>query len=166
MPSELVADLAEPHFADLDAMAASDGTYDVSEVVTELQALMWDHAGILRDDASLSAGLDALAEIRAKAADMDVGPLTSESFEFAIDVGFMLTAAEAVLRGAVERTESRGAHFRTDHPDTDPDWRQNIYITESDIGGMRLETDPVGTPSEAVQDALDEGHELDYHQLE
>jgi len=31
---------------------------------------------------------------------------------------------------------------------------------------MRLETEPVGTPSEAVQAALDEGYELDYHQLE
>jgi succinate dehydrogenase / fumarate reductase flavoprotein subunit len=31
---------------------------------------------------------------------------------------------------------------------------------------MRTDTKPVGTPSEAVQDALDEGHELDYHQLE
>ena len=166
VPTELLVDLAEPHFADLAAMASSDGTYDVSEVVTDLQALMWDHAGILRDDASLAAGLDALDEVRTKAADMDVGPLTSDSFEFAIDVGFMLTAAEAVLRGAVERTESRGAHYRTDYPETDPDWQRNIYLKRSDLGGLRLETEPVGTPSEAVQAALDEGYELDYHQLE
>jgi succinate dehydrogenase / fumarate reductase flavoprotein subunit len=92
--------------------------------------------------------------------------MTSRSFEFAVDVGFMLTAAEAVLRGALERTESRGAHYRTDNPETDPDWRRNIYFQRADVGGMTTDTAPVGTSSDAVQDALDEGHELDYHQLE
>jgi len=166
VPIALVDDVAEPQFEDLAAMADSDGAYDVAEVVSDLQALMWDHAGILRDGESLEAGLDRLGEIRTKASDMDIGPLSSDSFEFAVDVGFMLTAAEAVLRGAVERTESRGAHYRTDSPETDPDWQRNIYLTGSDIGGMRLETKPVDTPSEAVQAALDEGYELDYHQLE
>jgi succinate dehydrogenase / fumarate reductase flavoprotein subunit len=78
----------------------------------------------------------------------------------------MLIAAEAVLRGALERTESRGAHYRTDHTETDPDWERNIYVRRADLGGMRSHTAPVDSPSEAVQTALDEGHELDYHQLE
>jgi Succinate dehydrogenase/fumarate reductase, flavoprotein subunit len=97
---------------------------------------------------------------------MDTGPLTSESFEFAVDVGFMLTAADAVLRGAKQRAESRGAHYRTDHPDTDDTRQHNIYYRQADVGGMTTHTEPVATPSEAVQAALDEGHELDYHQLE
>jgi len=166
IPTELWADLIEPQFDDLAQLAARDGTYDVTEVVTELQSLMWAHAGILRDEESLQAGLEVLSELRTKAADLDVGPITSDSFEFAVDIGFMLTAAEAVLRGAVERTESRGAHYRTDHPETDPDWQRNIYFSTSDIGGMSIDTEPVASPSDAVQAALDEGYELDYHQLE
>jgi succinate dehydrogenase / fumarate reductase flavoprotein subunit len=78
----------------------------------------------------------------------------------------MLTVAEAILRGALERTESRGAHHRTDHPETDPDWQRNVYFESVDVGRMRTYTAPVDDPSETVQDALDEGHELDYHQLE
>jgi succinate dehydrogenase / fumarate reductase flavoprotein subunit len=74
--------------------------------------------------------------------------------------------ADAILRGARERTESRGAHYRTDHPDTDPDWRRNVRYRRDSVGAGRLSTTPVGTPSEAVQAALDAGHELDYHQLE
>jgi succinate dehydrogenase / fumarate reductase flavoprotein subunit len=97
---------------------------------------------------------------------MEVGPVTSRSFEFAVDIGSMLTTAEAVLRGALARTESRGAHYRTDHPETDRDWQCNTYFERANVGGMTRYTEPVETPSEAVQDALDEGHELDDHQLE
>ena len=117
------------------------------DVFTGVQDLLWEHAGIVRDEESLRAGLDALEGL-------------------AVDVGFMLTAAEAVLRGALARTESRGAHYRTDHAETDPDWQRNIYFESADVGGMTRYTEPVGTPSGAVQDAFEEGHELDYHQLE
>ena len=166
VPDALREGLVEPHLRDLRAMADNDGDHDVDAVLADLRELMWDHAGILRDEASLREGLDRLADVRDRAADLDVGPVTSESFEFAVDLGFMTVAAEAVLRGALEREESRGAHYRTDFPDVDPDWRRNVYFDAADVGGMTLRTEPVDEPSEAVQAALDEGHELDYHQLE
>jgi succinate dehydrogenase / fumarate reductase flavoprotein subunit len=166
LPERIVDDMAKPQIRDLATLADRDGTHEVMDVFTDLQDLMWKHAGILREENSLRAGLEELDTLREKASDMDVGPITSDSFEFAVDIGFMLTAAEAVLRGALQRTESRGAHYRTDYPDTDSDWRRNIYFEQADVGGMSTYTETVGAPSEAVQDALDEGHELDYHQLE
>ncbi|MFC7187704.1 L-aspartate oxidase [Halorubrum yunnanense] len=166
VPDDLRAELVEPHVRDLNAMASHDGDHDVDAVLADLRELMWDHAGILRDESSLREGLDRLEAVRERAADMRVGPVTSESFELAVDAGFMFVAAEAVLRGALEREESRGAHYRTDHPDVDPDWLRNVYFDAADVGGMSLRTEPVNEPSEAVQAALDEGHELDYHQLE
>ncbi len=43
------------------------------------------------------------------------------------DLRFLLTVAEAIVRGAVMRPESRGAHWRLDFLDKDPGWgRQNI----------------------------------------
>ncbi|MFC7325148.1 L-aspartate oxidase [Halorubrum rutilum] len=166
VPDDLREGLVEPHLRDLHALAGHDGEHEAAAVLADLRELMWDHAGILRDEASLREGLDRLDAVRDRAADMRVGPVTSESFELAVDVGFSLVAAEAVLRGALERDESRGAHYRTDYPDTDPDWRRNVYFDAADVGGMTLRTEPVGEPSDAVQAALDEGHELDYHQLE
>ncbi len=166
LPDRIHEQVALPHVEALDAMKESDGEYEVMALVSELQDLMWNHAGILREEESLRAGLEGVQRLQQKAGEMAVGPLTSDSFEFAVDFQFMLIAAEAVLRSALERTESRGAHYRTDHPETDPDWRRNIYSRGADIGGMRLRTDTMGQPSEAVQNALDEGHELDYHQLE
>jgi succinate dehydrogenase / fumarate reductase flavoprotein subunit len=166
VPDDLVESVVETHVSELAALADTDGTHDVDAVFAALQDLMWEHAGLLRDEESLAAGLEALDRVREQARDLDVGPLTSRSFEYAIDVGFMLTAAESVLRGARERTESRGAHYRTDYPDTDETWRRNIRYERADLGGMTTGTTPVDSPSEAVQAALDEGHELDYHQLE
>ncbi len=166
VPTRLVRSVAEPHFGDLSEMADRDGEYDVMAVFTEIQDLMWNHAGILRDTETLEAGLDRLAEVRQQTKEMRVGPMTADSFEFAVDIGFMITIAESVLRGALQRTESRGAHYRRDYPEIDSDFQKNIYFEMADLGGMTSHTEPVGTPSPAVQEALDEGHELDYHQLE
>jgi succinate dehydrogenase / fumarate reductase flavoprotein subunit len=166
VPEDLREGLVEPHLSDLNALAGHDGEHEAEAVLADLREVMWDHAGILRDESSLREGLDRLEAVRGRAADMRVGPVTSESFELAVDIGFSLVAAEAVLRGALEREESRGAHYRTDYPDPDPDWRRNVYFDAADVGGMTLRTEPVDEPSDAVQAALDEGHELDYHQLE
>ena len=150
----------------LSELTGNDGTYDVETVFGDLQSLMWEHAGLLRDEKSVQAGLEKLATVREKTAELEVGARTDESFEFAIDLECMLVAAETVLRGALQRTESRGAHHRTDHPETDPSWQRNVLFTEADLGRMTTETRRVDSPSDHVQAALDEGHELDYHQLE
>jgi succinate dehydrogenase / fumarate reductase flavoprotein subunit len=159
-------DRARLHLADLAALANSDGANDPATLLDEVRELLWDAAGIRRDEEGLAEGLARLRRVRERADDLAVGGRTSRSFEFAVDLGFALTVAEAVLRGARERTESRGAHYRTDHPDIDPEWRRNIRYERGGVGSMRLTTSPVAEPSDAVQAALDAGYELDYHQLE
>jgi len=165
VPDDLRESLVEPHVAGLTTLAGSEGGREPKAVLDELQTLLWETAGLLRDADRLETGLDRLAEIRAAAEEMRVGPLGSRSFEFAVDLGFSLTVAETVLRGALEREESRGAHYRTDATETDPDWQRNIHYHAADVG-VTTTTEPVGDPSEAVRTALDAGHELDYHQLE
>jgi succinate dehydrogenase / fumarate reductase flavoprotein subunit len=164
--SGVLHDRARVHFADLAALADSDGAHDPAALLDELRGVMWEHAGILRDGASLSAGLDAVTSLRRRAADLSVDGPTSHSFEFGINLAFALDVAEAVFRAGAMRTESRGAHARTDHPATDPDWQLNVRVSRDSVGAMRLETNPVDDPSDEVQAALDAGFELDYHQLE
>jgi succinate dehydrogenase / fumarate reductase flavoprotein subunit len=78
----------------------------------------------------------------------------------------MFTTAETILRGALERTESRGAHARTDYEAKDPDLRKNIRSLPTGDGGMEIGMEAAGRPSRRVQQAVDEDHELDYHHLE
>ena len=157
---------AKHHFADLEQLTGTDGDHDPEALLHDLRDLLWDAAGIRRDEADIDAGLDELETLYRRASDLEVGDRTGRSFEYALDLGFALIVAETILRSARARTESRGAHFRTDYPERDPDWQRNVRVTHDSVGAMRLTTHAVGTPSEAVQQALDADYELDYHQLE
>ena len=158
--------LAGREFRALAELAGSDGDVTPEELLAELGDLLWDHAGILRTEESLRTGLAKLDAIRARTADLRIeGDRTDRAFEFAVDLAFSLPVAETILRSALERTESRGAHYRTDYPDTDAEWRRNIVLTE-DPTGLSLSHRGVAEPSPEVQAAIDSGYELDYHHLE
>ncbi len=158
--------LAQREFRALADLEASDGDVTARELLTELGGVLWEHAGILRDEASLREGLAELDALRARTADLRIeGDRTGRDFEFAVDLSFSLPIAEAMLRGALERTESRGAHYRTDYQETDADWRHNIVVSEGPTG-LELATRGVADPGPEVQAAVDTGYELDYHHLE
>ncbi|EMA12553.1 L-aspartate oxidase [Haloarcula marismortui] len=158
--------IAEREFQSLRELEASDGDETPEQLLADLGDLLWEHAGILRTDESVSAGLEKLRNLRERTANMHVdGDRTSLSFELAVDLSFSLTVAEALLLGARKRDESRGAHYRTDAPDVDPDWRRNILVDQGDTG-LELTTRGVAEPSDAVSEAVDVGYELDYHHLE
>ena len=91
---------------DLDRSAAT---------ITELRHLMWRHVGILRDG-------DGLAVAAARLDEIDHPSLTLEARN-------MVLAARLITRAALERTESRGAHQRLDHPGTDPAWACHVDIS-------------------------------------
>ncbi len=72
-----------------------------------LRRVMWDVAGLVRDEAGLRAGLATVASM---------APALGRSL-----IGRnMIVVASAVLSGALEREESRGSHYRVDHPVIDP----------------------------------------------
>jgi succinate dehydrogenase / fumarate reductase flavoprotein subunit len=147
--------------------AGAAGTHNPQTVVDELRNLMWNRAGIIRDEDGLLDGLRQLQELKQKATDLDVRADRAErAFEWANNLRFMLTTAESILRSALERTESRGAHFRKDYEARDPAWSKNVRCIPTGDGGMSIETVPAQDPSESVRAALDENHELDYHHLE
>ena len=63
----------------------------------------------------------------------------------------MLILCEAILRSAIERKESRGAHWRLDFPDPDPSWGAKNLVVSRDGGQMRVATRPVPQmPAELV----------------
>ena len=86
------------------------------EIETALRALMWEGVGLVRDAAGLRRAAEDLAEFESA-----VGPGGGE-------LGNMLLVARTLIRAATARTESRGAHFRTDSPWPCACWRQPLVF--------------------------------------
>ena len=157
---------AEREFAALVRLEAADGETTPEELLDDLGELLWETAGIIRETEGLSRGLAALQSFRERVADLRIdGDRTSRTFELAVDLGFSLAVAESTLRTALERTESRGAHYRADYPDQDEQFHENLIVSDGPTG-MAIRRRPVGEPSAPIQQALDEHYELDYHHLE
>lgn len=161
------ADQIEDHVQTLDTYLATDDGHDPQHVLQQLQELMWRHAGIVRDAGVLKDGLTNLKTVQEQAEQLQVdGGRTSDDFAAAMAVRSLLPLAEAVIRGALEREESRAAHYRDDFPDEDDAWRQNIVYRTDDDGELVLDTAAVPEIPAAIQQALDEDHSMVYDDLD
>jgi fumarate reductase flavoprotein subunit len=81
-------------------LGKTGGRERLATLRTEMQQTMEQHAGIYRDAAGLAAAAQTLQELKSR---------------------FCQVAPEALIHSALNRTESRGAHQRTDHPARDDD---------------------------------------------
>jgi succinate dehydrogenase / fumarate reductase, flavoprotein subunit len=78
----------------------------------------------------------------------------------------VLLTADTILRSALLRDESRGAHFRADAPDTGPHWQRNIICQRTASDQVRLSTRAVPDIPAALRPALEQHVDTDYHHLE
>lgn len=111
----------------------------------ELRNNMWENCGVVRDGERLKRGLEKLADISTAADNIDVRP-SSEGFRdlaLALDLRSAIIAAEATLRSALERCESRGAHQRTDCPNLDPNLLVNFIVRLGYDGSQVISRAPV-----------------------
>jgi succinate dehydrogenase / fumarate reductase flavoprotein subunit len=95
-----------------------------------LRDLMWERCGVVRTEAALREALDELAELTVAAAQVDVRPGEEGWADLAqaLDLRSGLVVAEATLRCAIERRETRGAQIRSDVPELDPALQLNFYV--------------------------------------
>src|SRR6056297_2833878 len=139
---------AEREFAGLARLESADGESTPEVLLDELGEVLQRDAGIIRDDDGLRRALASIHGLRDRFDDLRVeGDRTSRSFELAVDLGFSLAVAEATVRTALERPESRGAHYRADYPETDETFRENLIVSEGDRG-LAIRRRSVGHPSE------------------
>ncbi|HXU90939.1 MAG TPA: FAD-binding protein [Methylomirabilota bacterium] len=91
---------------------------DLYALQRELREAMWDHAGLVRDDAGLRAALAAIDELAARLPAAGVPPHASlnTAWQDWLNLDSQLLVARLVVLSALERRESRGAHFRRDFP--------------------------------------------------
>lgn len=116
----------------------SDTGEDAKEFCRALQTVMWEKAGIIRSAASLDAALTRIEALQTQSktcrAESPVQLMRR------LDLDHMLRVSKMVCKAALCRTESRGAHYRSDCPqERNPEWQKNILIRKSGGENMTLE---------------------------
>lgn len=105
------------------ALPALDSTPDAD--VEEVPRLMWEGAGIVRSNEGLERASQRLSLLRERHRPFDKGPLTPDE----VEGENLLTVAELVVRSAISRKESRGAHYNVDCPSrSDSSWQRDTLL--------------------------------------
>jgi L-aspartate oxidase len=106
----------------------------IAAVRSNIRRAMDDHAGIVRNDAGLQAGLQKVHGALVVAASCAESP-SPDSWE----TYNMAQVAELILRCALSRKESRGLHYTTDYPETDDSgWRHDTVLDRKTDEGTGL----------------------------
>ncbi|SMX83467.1 succinate dehydrogenase / fumarate reductase flavoprotein subunit [Brevibacterium linens ATCC 9172] len=119
--------------AEISDLLASEGTENVRALQREVRNLMTEHAGVVRDEAGLLAGLEKLSGIEARMGSVGIHPDIAgfADLSHAFDLQSSVLAARATLECALERRETRGCHNRSDYPEIDPELTVNLVWSPS-----------------------------------
>ncbi|GGC49573.1 FAD-binding protein [Brevibacterium sediminis] len=130
--------------AEIAGLLASEGTENVRALQREVRNLMTEHAGVVRDEAGLQAGLEKLAAIEARLELVGIHPDIAgfSDLAHAFDLKSSVLAARATIECALERRETRGCHNRSDYPEMDPALQVNLVWSPS-VGVVRESIPPV-----------------------
>jgi succinate dehydrogenase / fumarate reductase flavoprotein subunit len=115
-------------------------------IQSELQDMMQDLVGIIRNETELLEALKRIDGLKARAKKVGVGGtrIYNPGWHTALDLKSLLTVAECCARAALERKESRGGHTRDDHPYTDDTWGTvNVVIKQGQAGTIELRREPL-----------------------
>jgi len=146
-------DLLEPLLSRFDQLRARRGSVYPIQIRKQLQQMMSNYAGIFRTGDMLAEGKQKLRELwnvmQNELHVRDTSLLWNNDLIEALETDNLMRQSTAVLAGAYERTESRGAHFREDFPKRDDEcclMHSMCFI--DDHGNTRFQTRPVRSSGE------------------
>lgn len=144
--SEAPSDATDATRERVDRIAHRGGEEKIGEIRDTLKDVMMEKCAVFREAQALQECLDAVKGLQSRFRDapiQDKSKAFNTAFTEAIELDNMLSFAEAIVVGALARQESRGAHFRTDHPTRDDDEWMKHTLAYRDDDGVRLEYKPV-----------------------
>jgi len=102
-------------------------------IVQRIHSIMYENAWVLRDEESLTAGLEEILKLKeTKMAVQSSSKVLNAEWLEALEVPNLLLMAELLLRASLMRKESRGSFSRTDYPNVDEDnWHLNIAFKKN-----------------------------------
>lgn len=112
-----------------------DGSINPTEFKNNLKQLMWEKVGIVRDEKNLNKALRQLQEMKKDLNDLKVENKAQYNTELvtALEVINMVEIAILVVKSAILRRESRGAHFRSDFHESNDAWKRSIVLNKNKI---------------------------------
>jgi len=120
---------------------------NAADIRKELQDNMFDLAFVVRSDEGLTKMQSILGGLRERydrVAITDKSALYNTDLMETVEVGYLLDCADALVGSALARTESRGGHYREDHPlRDDANWLKHSLAYRNDDGSIRLDYKPV-----------------------
>ncbi|MGB7727085.1 MAG: fumarate reductase/succinate dehydrogenase flavoprotein subunit [Candidatus Acidiferrum sp.] len=135
--------LAEKHALAPFERDNGEGPYAVQYA---LQDMMQDLVGIVRQEKEMLQALDLVQQLKVRAERVGVtgNREYNPGWHTAVDLNNLLTVSEMVTKAALERRESRGAHFRDDYPSKDNNFGSfNIVIRKDPRGEMQIMREPI-----------------------
>jgi succinate dehydrogenase/fumarate reductase flavoprotein subunit len=136
---------AERRAAAARAPLARQGPDDVVAIRAVMRDLMWERVGLIRSGGGLQTAVRILGELetRLEAAAVPGTPAYNPAWQAWLDTRNQLLVARLIARSALERRESRGAHYRADHPEPgDARWLVNVLLAGRE-GEPTAWTEPV-----------------------
>ena len=110
--------------------------YNIFELINSLKGIMWDYVSIVRNEEGLKKALLEINDLKNKIEDVKInGVIEIQKY---LELKNMITVAEIIVKCALERKESRGAHYRSDYPETKDEWKGNLVVCKGNIKFVKL----------------------------
>ncbi len=141
-----------------DRGVGTDGGANPFEIQQDLQKMMQDQVGIVRNEREMLDAVEGIRRLRERAGRVAVSGNReyNPGWHTALDLRNLLTYSEAIARSALARKESRGAHTRLDYPDKDETLgKLNIVIQKNADGGLEVSWEPIAATPDALQRIID-----------
>lgn len=150
--------LIEAEAAVLLAPFESGGDENPYLLTQELQEAMQKDAMIARTEEGLTTCLNTILALQKRAENLCVqgSRMYNPGWHGARDIRFMLKTSEIIVRCAMARKESRGAQWRLDFPDPNPEWATKNLIAVKDGDQIRITTQPLPPMPPELAAVLDE----------
>ncbi len=111
------------------------GSIKPQEFKNKIKNLMWEKVAIVRDEKTLNEALNELQEMQKELENLDVSDKKQYNNDLmtALEVINMVEICILTVKSAILRRESRGAHFRSDFPETKEEWKKSIIFNKNKI---------------------------------
>ncbi len=156
---DMVRFVPEADFAPIPEDAADDIVSEMENIkartkgerpivlLKELQDAMMDNVSVFRTEEHIRQAIAKIEELKQRYKNVmveDKGQILNQDLMDAVELGYLIDLAYVIAHSALERKESRGAHYREDYPERDDtNWLKHTFIRISSEGSLEFSFRPV-----------------------